>query len=114
MNYVIFEQGGKQYKAVEGEFVEVDRLPLDIGSKVDLDQVVLVSDEKGVQVGKPFVQGAKIKAKVEDHFKGPKIIVFKYRPRQRYRVKSGHRQSYTRLKIEKIAVNGKKGKEDGS
>ena len=114
MNYVIFEKGGKQYKAVEGESVEVDRLPLDIGATVDLDQVVLVSNEKGVQVGKPFVKGAKIKAKIENHFKGPKVIVFKYRPRQRYRVKSGHRQSYTRLKIEKIAVNAKKGKEDGS
>lgn len=102
MKYAIVESGGKQYKAVEGKTIEVDRLPLDIGKKLDLKDVLLVSDGKKVTVGTPKVTGAKVKTTVIDQFKAPKIVVFKYKSRQRYRVKQGHRQQYTRLQIEKI------------
>lgn len=102
MKYAIVEDGGKQYKAIEGETIDVDRYSSEIGDQIDLDHVLLISDEGEAAVGKPFVEGAKVQATVETHFKGPKIIVFKYKPRIRYRVKSGHRQKYTRLRINSI------------
>jgi large subunit ribosomal protein L21 len=102
MKYAIIESGGKQYKAVEGSTIEVDRLHLDVGKKIDLNDVLLVSDGKKITVGTPKVSGAKVKAKVVDQFRAPKIIVFKYHPRKRYRLKRGHRQYYTRLEIEAI------------
>ena len=104
MKYAIVEQGGKQYKAVPGGAIEVDRLPLAEGTAVELDQVRLLADGDQIQGGTPTVAGAKVKAVVEAHFKGPKIIVFKYKPRKRYRRKRGHRQQYTRLRIQDIVV----------
>jgi large subunit ribosomal protein L21 len=102
MKYAIVESGGKQYKAVEGGTIEVDKLPLEVGKKVELDDILLIVDGDSVTVGTPRVSGAKISAKVVDQFKAKKIIVFKYKSRQRYRVKTGHRQKYTRLEIETI------------
>ncbi|MEK6222482.1 MAG: 50S ribosomal protein L21 [Chloroflexota bacterium] len=102
MKYAIIESGGKQYRAVEGETIQVDRLHLEVGKKLDLKDVLLVSDGKKVTVGSPMVSGAKVKATVIDQFKAKKIIVFKYKSRQRYRVKQGHRQHYTLLEINKI------------
>ena len=104
MKFAIVEQGGKQYKAVPGDAIEVDRLPLETGAAVELDKVLLLADGDQVQVGTPTVPGARVKAVVESHFKGPKIIVFKYKPRKRYRRKRGHRQQYTRLRIQDIVV----------
>lgn len=104
MKYAIVQSGGKQYKAVEGATIEVDRLPLEVGEKLDLSEVLLISDEGKITVGTPTVAGASVSATVADQFKAPKIIVFKYKSRQRYRVKQGHRQQYTRLMIEKISV----------
>jgi large subunit ribosomal protein L21 len=74
------------------------------GAEIALDQVLLVADEDDIKVGAPLVKGAKVKAKVLKHFKGRKIIVFKYKPRVRYRRKIGHRQQYTRLQINEITV----------
>jgi len=102
MKFVIVEQGGKQYRAAEGSTIEVDRLPNDVGETITLEDVLLHVDDGDVTIGTPLIEGAKIQAKVLDHFKGRKILVFKYRPKQRYRVKSGHRQQYTRLLIESI------------
>lgn len=102
MKFVIVEQGGKQYRAAEGETIEVDRLPNEVGESITLEEVLLSVNEDQVTVGTPIIEGARVKVKVVDHFKGRKIIVFKYRPRQRYRVKKGHRQLYTRLLIESI------------
>ena len=106
MKYAIVEDGGKQYKAVEGGTIDVDRFPAEIGEQVDLERVLLFSDGENVSVGKPLVSGAKVQATVVGQIKGPKIVVFKYKPRQRYRVKSGHRQKYTRLQIDSISANG--------
>jgi large subunit ribosomal protein L21 len=112
MKYAIVEDGGKQYKAVEGETIEVDRFQAEIGEQVDLDRVLLISDGEKTSIGTPYLKGVKISATVEDQVKGPKIVVFKYKPRERYRVKTGHRQKYTRLRIG--AIEEKSGGKDGS
>ncbi|MBU0511922.1 MAG: 50S ribosomal protein L21 [Chloroflexi bacterium] len=102
--YAIIESGGKQYKAVPGSTVEVDRLHIEEGTQIDLDRVFLVADDEDIRVGTPTVEGASVKATIVEHFKGRKIIVFKYIPRKRYRRKRGHRQQYTRLQIDDISV----------
>jgi large subunit ribosomal protein L21 len=112
MKYAIVESGGKQYKAVEGETIEVDRLPVDAGDKVDLERVLMLVDGDNVTVGTPTVGGSQVKTTVVDHFKGPKIIVFKYSPRKRIRVKSGHRQQYTRLMVDAIGAASKAKKDE--
>lgn len=101
MKYAIVESGGKQYRAVPGGFIEVDRLEAETGGSVQLD-VLLVAEEDGVSVGTPFVAGKKVKASVLGEVQGPKVIVFKYKPKKRYRRKTGHRQRYTRLQIESL------------
>jgi len=106
MRYAIIESGGKQYRAVEGETVEVDRLELEVGKKVELKGVLLVADGENVLVGAPLISGASISATVVAQDKGPKITVFKYKPKIRYRVKTGHRQQITRLQIDSIEAKG--------
>jgi len=102
MKFAIVEDGGKQYKATIGGTIDVDHFPADIGDQVDLDRVLLIADEGSVTVGTPYVKGASVQASVLSQVKGEKIVVFKYKPKVRYRVKSGHRQKYTRLMIEVI------------
>lgn len=110
MLYAIFESGGKQFKAVEGSYVEVDHLPTEEGKKVSFDKVLLLVNDKDTQVGTPFIKGASIDATVMTHFKAKKIIIFNYRAKKRYRVKTGHRQQYTRLMVNSIAFTGKPAK----
>ncbi|RJQ39440.1 MAG: 50S ribosomal protein L21 [Anaerolineaceae bacterium] len=107
MLYAIFESGGKQFKAVEGSYIEVDHLPVDAGKKISFDKVLLLVNEKDTQVGTPFIKGASVDATVITHFKAKKVIIFNYRPKKRYRVKTGHRQQYTRLMVNSIAFTGK-------
>jgi large subunit ribosomal protein L21 len=107
MKYAIVESGGKQYKAVEGETIEVDRLPVNAGDKVGLERVLMLVDGDDITVGTPTVDGVQVSTTVTEHFKGPKIIVFKYVPKERIRVKRGHRQQYTRLMVDAIG-SGKK------
>jgi large subunit ribosomal protein L21 len=104
--YVLVEFKGKQYKAEKGALLKVDRIDAEPGSSLDIDSVLLVSEggEGPVSVGKPYVPGAKVSAKVESHIKGDKIIVFKYMPKKDYRRKQGHRQQYSIIKIEDIAT----------
>jgi large subunit ribosomal protein L21 len=104
MKYAIVESGGKQYKAVEGGTIEVDLLPVEEAQAYELKDVLLVVDEEKILVGKPVVAGAVVKTTVVGDTKGPKIVVFRYRPKKRVRVKTGHRQQYTRLKVESITV----------
>jgi large subunit ribosomal protein L21 len=103
MKYAILDSGGKQYVAREGETLEVDRLPLEIGKPVEFNDVLLIADNGDVAVGTPTLKGATVKGRVLDHIKAAKIIVFKYVPKQRYRRKQGHRQHYTRVTIDKIS-----------
>lgn len=107
MKYAIVENGGKQYRAVEGAIIEVDLMEAEIGQQVNLDSVLLLVDGDQVVVGKPVVSGARVSATVVDHVKGPKIVVFRYRPKKRYRVKTGHRQQYTHLQVNSIVVEGR-------
>jgi len=101
--YAVVETGGKQYKVSEGQIIEVEKLPYEVGETVRLDRVLLIADDGGkVHVGQPTVKGAVVSATVVGQKKGRKIIVFKYRPKVRYRRKYGHRQAYTRLRIDKI------------
>jgi len=102
MRYAIVESGGKQYKAVEGEPIEVDRLPVSAGDKVSLERVLMLVDGEDVTIGTPTISDLLVNTTVVDHFKGPKITVFKYSPKKRIRVKNGHRQQYTRLMIDAI------------
>lgn len=104
MKYAIVEDGGKQYKAVPGTTIEVDRFDAEVGDEMDLEHVLLISDDDDIQVGTPTIKGAKVMATVVDQIKGPKIIGFKYKPKKRYRVRFGHRQLYTRLRIDGIEV----------
>jgi large subunit ribosomal protein L21 len=104
MKYAIVECGGKQYKTVEGGLIDVDRLEAEAGQPVSLEIVLLLVEDGTVHVGTPTIDTAKVSAVVVEQFKGPKIEVFHYRPKKRIRVHTGHRQQYTRLKIEKIVM----------
>ena len=104
MKYAIVEDGGKQYKVLEGGKIEVDRIPFETGEEVDLEHVLLISEDDKVTVGTPYIPGAVVQAKVVSQTKGPKIIIFKYKPKKRYRVKTGHRQQYTMLEIQSIVT----------
>jgi large subunit ribosomal protein L21 len=102
MRFAIVESGGKQYRAVEGRTIEVDRLPADTGKKFDVERVLLMADGDDVLVGTPLISDILVKVTVVDHIKGPKIDRFKYRPKKRIRVRGGHRQQFTRLLVDFI------------
>jgi large subunit ribosomal protein L21 len=102
MKYVIVESGGKQFRAVEGGTIEVDRLPIESGARVKLEQVLLMADGENITVGKPLIKNLPVWTTVLEHFKGPKVNIFNYSPKKRIRVKIGHRQNYTRLYVEQI------------
>jgi large subunit ribosomal protein L21 len=104
--YAIIETGGKQYKVSPGQLVEVDRLDMVEGDTVELDRVLLIADDERVTVGKPTVEGAKVIATSQGEGRSKKIIVFRYKPKVRYRKKTGHRQFYTSLSIDKIVGTG--------
>jgi len=102
--YAVIETGGKQYKVSAGETIEIEKLPFKVGERVELDRVLLVGDGDQVRVGNPIIEGAKVIATVAGQGKSKKVIVFKYKPHNRYRHKAGHRQTYTRLQIDEIIV----------
>jgi large subunit ribosomal protein L21 len=100
--FAIVETGGKQFKVSQGDIIVVEKLNAEVGSTVTLDKVFLVSSDKGVNVGTPTVPGAKVTAKVLEHGRAKKIVVFKYKPKKNYHKKQGHRQPFTKLQIESI------------
>ena len=102
--YAVIKTGGKQYRVSAGDSIDVEKLPHEVGEQIELDQVLLVANGNGSKIGQPLVDGAKVKATVTRQAKGRKVIVFKYRPRNRYRRKKGHRQHYTRLRIDEIVA----------
>jgi large subunit ribosomal protein L21 len=112
MKYAIVEDGGKQYRAVEGATIEVDRYDSEVGEQIDLDRVLLVADGDDIAIGTPYLPGVKIEATVLGHIKGPKVVVFRYKPKERYRRKTGHRQQYTRLRIDSILAGENQAGED--
>ena len=99
--YAIIETGGKQVKVVEGQEIYVEKVAADENASVTFDKVLFVGGDD-VKVGAPYVEGATVTAKVEKHGRQKKIVVFKYRPKKKYRKKQGHRQPYTKVTIKSI------------
>ena len=97
--YAIVKTGGKQYKVTEGEIIQVEKLAVESGEEVVLDQVLMVKNGDEVKIGKPLVDNAKVKAKVVEQTLGKKIIILHKRRRKSSRTKAGHRQPYTKLEI---------------
>ena len=102
--YAIVETGGKQYRVRVGDRIEVERLAVEPGSEITLDRVLMVANDGDVRIGTPVVDGARVVATVDGQIKGEKIIVFKMRPKKRYRRKTGHRQQLTALTITDIVA----------
>jgi large subunit ribosomal protein L21 len=100
--YAMVEIQGSQYKAEKGARLKVQKVPSEKGDVVEFDKVLLLRDEKKVKVGEPYVKGASVKTVVEDHIRGDKIRVIKYKRRKRYRRTRGHRQAYSVLRVEEI------------
>ena len=106
MKYAIVESGGKQYKAVEGETIQVDRLPGEPGDELSLERVLMLVDGESVNVGKPTIGGMVVQVTIDEHFRGDKVVAFRYSPKKRIRVRRGQRHNYTRLMVEAIAEAG--------
>lgn len=100
--YAIIETGGKQYRVQQGDVLYIEKLPVEEGSTVTFDKVLLLSKDGEVVTGTPYVAGASVTAKVEKQGKAKKIIVYKYKAKKNYRRKQGHRQPYTKVTIEAI------------
>ena len=96
--YAIIQTGGKQYKVEAGDEILVEKLDAEVNAEVEFD-VLLVADDAGVKIGTPVLDGVKAKAKVVEHGKGKKVIVFKYKPKKNIRTKRGHRQPYTMVEF---------------
>ncbi len=102
--YAVVKTGGKQYRVSPGDSIEVEKLPYEVGEQIELEEVLLVTNGSGTQIGQPLVDGAKVKATVTRQAKGRKVVIFKYRPSKRYRRRKGHRQYNTRLRIDEIVA----------
>ncbi|CAN5542362.1 50S ribosomal protein L21 [soil metagenome] len=100
--YAVIESGGRHYRVAVGDTIDVEKVTADQGATINIDRVIMVSGDVGVSIGKPLVEGATVTATVREHFRGPKLIIFKMKPKKRYRRKTGHRQSLTRLRIDSI------------
>ena len=110
MRYAIIDSGGKQYRAVEGRTIEVDRLPVEKGEKFGFERVLFMADGENFLIGTPDLDGIEVEVTVVDHIKGPKIDRFKYRPKKRIRVRGGHRVQYTLLMVDFIGKPGEERK----
>lgn len=100
--YALIDYKGKQYKVSEGDEIVVDRLNKDVGSKIEIDSVLMLRGESDVKIGTPYVEGAKVSATVQDNFRDCKILVYKYKSKKDYHKMRGHRQHYSKIKIDSI------------
>lgn len=103
--YAIVRTGGKQYQVAPGDIIEIEKLSAEVGESISFDEVLLVRDDNKIQVGTPLVGGSSVKGKVMAHDKAKKVLIFKFRRRKDFRKKNGHRQEFTRVKIEEIVSN---------
>ena len=106
--YAVIKTGGKQYKVSAGDYLKVEKLDGDVGSKIVIDKILMVADGDDVTIGSPLVAGAKVNATVLSHGKGDKVMIFKFHRRKHYRKTQGHRQSYTEIQIDDINGKGAK------
>lgn len=102
--YALVEIQGKQYKAEQGKTLKVDKIGKDAGEVVVFDSVLMLRNDEKTAVGTPFVQGAQVKATVQEHGRNPKVVVYKYKRRKGYARKKGHKQHYSLLRVEEIAT----------
>lgn len=102
MKFAVIKTGGKQYKVAPGQKIKIEKLNAEEGKNVDFDQVLLSVDGNSVEIGTPLLEGKKVEGKVLKHGREKKKIVFRYRPKTRYRKKKGHRQEYSEVEIVKI------------
>src|SRR5579885_2383444 len=105
--FAVIKSGGRQYKVSVGQRIEVNRLPVEEGEQVRFEEVLLISDADNTMVGTPLLENAMVLATAERQGRGPKLIVFKYKSKKRYRHKRGHRQELTFLTIDDIVADGK-------
>jgi large subunit ribosomal protein L21 len=103
--YAIVESGGRQYRAEAGHSFTVEKLPYEVGEQIDLNNVLLLADDDKITVGQPSLDGVTVKATIVEQYRGKKIFVWKYKPSKRYRRRKGHRQNYTRLRVDDIVVD---------
>ena len=108
--YAIIEAGGKQYRVSEGDLIDVERRSGEVGQAVNFQEVLLVGDQETIHVGKPVLAGARVVGTIAEQGKAAKIIVFKMKRRKKYRRKQGHRQLFTRVRIDQIELDGQKGR----
>ena len=106
--YAVINSGGKQLKVIPGEVVRLEYLEGKIGDPVSLDRVLLVNNEDDIQIGTPLVEGVKVAGTIVEQGRGDKIIVFKFKRRKMYRRKTGHRQSFTAVRVDSIGSEKKK------
>jgi len=102
--YAIVRTGGKQYQVASGDQIRVEKLDGNVGDNLDLSDVLMVVDGDDIKIGQPALENAKVSVKIAEQGKAKKVIVFKKKRRKGYRLKQGHRQSYTALKIEEISA----------
>ena len=102
--YAVIMTGGKQYRVNEGDTIDVERLPVEVGNEIEFNKVLLIGGENDTRIGKPVVAGAKVTCKVLDHGRGPKVLAFKKRRRKNSKKIIGHRQEFTRLFVSGIKV----------
>ena len=105
--YAIVEASGQQFWLQPNRYYDLDRLNAEVDSTVTIDNVLLVNDGKAATLGQPYVKGASVELKVLAHRRGPKVIVYKMRPKKKTRRKNGHRQELTRVLVQSISVGGK-------
>ena len=102
MDYAVFKTGGKQYRVKPGDTLDVEKLSGAVDSIAEFGEVLAISNNGEVTFGSPMIEGARVLARVDSHYKDKKLMVFKYKSKTRYRRKKGHRQTYTRLVIQDI------------
>jgi large subunit ribosomal protein L21 len=102
--YAIFESGGKQYKVAAGDVLRVEKIKGEAGSKVEINQVLAVNNDKELRTGTPYLDAATVNATILGSGKGEKVIIFKFKAKKDYRRKQGHRQPYTKVRIDKITL----------
>lgn len=102
--YAVIRTGGKQYKVTAGGKLKVESLPAEVGSQIELNDVLMIADGDDVKIGAPRLAGASVKATVLGHGRGEKIKIFKMRRRKHYRKTQGHRQNYTEIRIDGISA----------
>lgn len=102
--YAIVESGGRQYRAEVGHSFSTEKLSYEVGEQFDLNNVLLLADGEEIKVGQPTIAGVSVKATVVQQYRGQKIFVWKYKSKKRYRRRQGHRQSYTKVRVDEIVV----------